>query len=111
LFSCGCATKHFYPAYDERLPAPCGVPEEVYNDGLSPEQEDEWERVLEEIGRVPFIVYPNICARCGCLWPQMFRVADEEWRRYVEPFMRDQMLCVPCYLWIKAVIDDADVDP
>jgi len=24
--------------------------------------------------RVPFILYPNLCAKCGTLWPEMFMV-------------------------------------
>jgi hypothetical protein len=27
--------------------------------------------------RVPFILYPNLCAKCGTLWPEMFMVPDE----------------------------------
>jgi hypothetical protein len=56
--------------------------------------------------RIPFIVYPNLCARCGMLWPEMFNVPNEEWRRYVEPAMRKEMLCRPCYDRIKQWIDD-----
>jgi hypothetical protein len=68
-------------------------------------QEVEWERALEKKGRVPFIVYPNLCARCGKLWPPMFMVPDEEWKAYVEPARRREMLCHRCYGWIKKVIE------
>jgi len=53
------------------------------------------------------IVYPNLYARCGALWPEMFRVPDEEWARYVQPDKRDEMLCRACYDAIKRMIDEA----
>ena len=57
--------------------------------------------------RVPFILYPNLCAKCGTLWPEMFMVPDEEWERYIEPRMRQEMLCKACYTQIKEWIDGA----
>jgi hypothetical protein len=62
---------------------------------------------LEAKGRVPYIQYPNLCAKCGVLWPEMFSVPDEDWERYVEPRMRERMLCEACYRQIKTLIDDA----
>jgi hypothetical protein len=44
--------------------------------------------ILDDKGRIPFIMYPNLCAKCGTLWPEMFSVPDEEWERYIEPRMR-----------------------
>lgn len=67
----------------------------------------EWRRLLNEKGRVPYIVYPNMCARCGALWPEMFSVPDEEWKRYVEIGERDKMLCKSCYSQIRTLIDNA----
>jgi len=55
--------------------------------------------------RVPFILYPNLCAKCGTLWPEMFMVPDEEWERYIEPRMRGKMLCEACYTQIKEWVD------
>jgi hypothetical protein len=55
--------------------------------------------------RVPYIEYPNICAKCGKLWPNMFMVPNEEWKHYIEPEMRDKMLCMDCYATIKYLID------
>ena len=49
--------------------------------------------MLKDKGLIPFIEYPNMCAKCGELWPEMFRVSDAEWRRYIEPSQRDKMLC------------------
>jgi len=84
-----------------------GLPVRVYFDGLPEDKRAEWERILEAKGRIPWICYPNICRRCGALWPHMFQVSSEEWNRYVEPTMRDCMLCEECYTWIKEQIDEA----
>jgi hypothetical protein len=32
--------------------------------------------MLKDKGLIPFIEYPNMCAKCGELWPEMFRVSD-----------------------------------
>jgi hypothetical protein len=37
----------------------------------------------------------------------MFMVPDEEWERYIEPRMRQEMLCEACYKQIKEWIDGA----
>ena len=118
--SCGCDVAHFHPDYRtlrNRIPenfaqmteaeraASFGLPLAVYNSGLPPEQQAEWAGVEAEKGRVPFILYPNICRRCGALWPEMFSVSDEEWERYVQPDERDEMLCLGCYRQIKGYID------
>ena len=66
------------------------------------------EFALETKGRIPFIMYPNLCARCGVLWPEMFMVPDEEWKHYIEPAMRREMLCRVCYEQIKKWIDEAE---
>jgi hypothetical protein len=58
-------------------------------------------RDVPEKERVPFILYPNLCAKCGTLWPEMFSVPDEEWERYIELTMREEILCEPCYRQIK----------
>src|SRR5947209_8780073 len=79
----------------------------VYEFGLTPEQRKQWERTLNDKGRVPFIMYPNMCVKCGKLWPEMFSVPDKEWERYVEKGERDKMLCKPCYDQIKIWIDES----
>src|SRR5262249_27477601 len=35
--------------------------------GLTSKQRMQWERTLNDKGRVPFIMYPNMCAKCGKL--------------------------------------------
>jgi hypothetical protein len=72
---------------------------------LTDTQIRRWETLLEDKGRIPFIEYPNLCAKCGMLWPEMFLVPDPEWKHYVELPMRGQMLCQTCYAQIRAWID------
>jgi hypothetical protein len=113
LLSCGCHNRRFYPSYDPRmnpvtfefLVPYAGLPKDVYANGLPDDQAEEWGRILEETGRIPYIVYPCLCARCGALWPDMFRVPDEEWTRYVQLSEQQKMLCRACYDWVKKVID------
>lgn len=96
LLSCGCVYKV--------LAIDCSPGTVVYEEGPSEEQENAWLKLLEEKGRVPYIVYPNMCARCGKLWPDMFGVSNEEWEKYVEKFQRHKMLCRSCYDTIKILI-------
>ena len=74
---------------------------------LTKKQWQKWERLLSDKGRVPFIEYPTICAKCGVLWPELFMVPDEEWNRHVEIKERDKVLCKSCYGQIRAWIDNA----
>lgn len=71
---------------------------------------ESWQNVLEKKGRVPFIEYPIICARCGVLWPHFFKVPDDEWEHYIQPDERSSILCRECYNEIKALIDNAQGD-
>lgn len=70
----------------------------------------QWIYMISDKGRIPWIQYPNVCTRCGKLWPDMFSVPGEEWMQYIEPAMRGKMLCEPCYREIKALIDKAGND-
>jgi hypothetical protein len=79
----------------------------THQQGFSPAQQAQWEAQLRREGRVPYIVYPVLCAKCGALWPEFFRVPDAEWTRYIQIDMRDAVLCRPCYEYIKQVIDAA----
>jgi len=118
--SCGCELRHFYPAYrrdhfpenfaamtEEERAGSAGLPLAVYKNGLPAAQRKEWRRLEDAKGRVPFIMYPNLCRRCGERWPSMFRVSDEEWERYVQLSERAEMLCRGCYDQIQGYIDGA----
>jgi len=60
---------------------------------------------FEEKDRIPYIKYPIVCAKCGANWPDFFMVADEEWRKYIEPNKRRSVICLSCYSEIKTLID------
>jgi hypothetical protein len=77
----------------------------AYSHGLTDAQQGDWKKLLSDKGRIPFILYPNLCAKCGTLWPEMFLVPDPEWKHYIEPRMQREMLCQACYKQIKAWID------
>lgn len=105
LISCGCCYRHFYPSYEAGAKW-AKLPKDVYEKGLPEDQEREWwDVILLAKGRVPYIVWPNICARCGALWPEMFRVSDTEWEKYVEIAERDKMLCRLCFDEVKKLIN------
>jgi hypothetical protein len=112
---CGCLEGELhaiFPCFQEKCPF-CGhqlvTCDCAFEKRLG--QGRRWEQLLEKKGRVPFIVYPNVCARCGKLWPPMFMVPDEEWERYVEPAMRREIMCRECFTWIKKMIDGAARPP
>ena len=100
LISCGCAYKI--------LDIDCSEGTWAYRHGLTSLQADVWEGLLEGKGYIPYIVYPNICARCGFLWPDMFEVSDEEWEKYIPICERDKILCRKCYDEIKSLIDNVE---
>ena len=127
--SCECSLRHFYPnmsglleilELDKKLEGigdrvgmialptweRMGIPEFVYKNGLSDDQQSEWDSIEAKKGRVPFISYPNLCRRCGELWPDMFMVPEEAWEKYVEIGERDKMLCRECWDQIKGYIDE-----
>lgn len=105
LICCDCIYEYFGYTIDPYHPT-SGLPAEIYENGLSAAKEREWIRHLEStVGRIPYIVYPNVCARCGELWPDMFKVPDEEWKKYVAPGERGKILCQQCYDEIKLLID------
>ena len=104
LISCMCCYSMLGYSYDWGAPN-CGLPEEVYKHGLSDEETDKWLDMLDEKGRVPYIRWPNLCTYCGKLWPDMFRVPDEEWKKYIRMDHQNDMICIDCWNHIKSVID------
>lgn len=95
LISCDCACRILGIDHSEGTRA--------WHHGLTPEQDREWAEKLAEKGRVPYIRWPNLCAYCGELWPEMFVVPDDEWKKFIQADMRDKMICRPCYDWIREV--------
>jgi hypothetical protein len=80
----------------------------AFSNGLTEEQEEQWLAMLTEKGRIPYMQWPNLCAYCGKLWPDMFRVPDEEWKKYIQPNKRREMVCRECFDHIKGLIDAAE---
>jgi len=68
---------------------------------------EQWRAIVAAKGRVPFISYPSMCARCGTLWPQPFNVANAEWKKYIKIGQRKATICHSCFQSIKRLIDRA----
>ena len=96
LISCGCCYRE--------LDIDVSPGTSAYKYGLTQSQSVLWQQRLAQKGRVPWIEYPDLCVRCGSLWPESFSVSDEDWVKYVEPAQRGKMLCFSCYAAIKHLI-------
>jgi hypothetical protein len=99
LISCDCCY--------EIMGIDCSPGSKAYKNGLTKTQSKIWNLLLTRKGLVPFIVFPNLCARCGQLWPDTFLVLDAEWKKYVPILERGRMLCRSCFDLIKELIDGA----
>jgi hypothetical protein len=97
LISCDCLEKHVDVSRCE----------DDGGDFYLPEIARKWEAILKKKGRIPFIYYPVLCAKCGAVSPEFFRVTDRVWKSYVQPDKQDKVLCRDCFDWIKATIDKA----
>jgi hypothetical protein len=55
---------------------------------------------------IPYIVWPNICSRCGKLWPDILEamLLDKEWLGLVGPAERHAILCKPCLNVIRRLM-------
>lgn len=104
LLSCPCCYKQLGFDYNFNKPF-CGLPEDIYKNGLPLDLQSKWENILERKGLIPYIVYPVICSKCGKLWPDFFMVSDEEWKKYIQKDMQDTVICLKCYKHIKNKID------
>ena len=108
--SCGCRYKHFYPSYKcartlsemVDLENTNGLPKDVYENGLPLEQAEEWDRLCERKGFIPYIVLPNLCARCGKTWPDFFMA--EDWATAIPRNIHKEILCVQCYELVKSFV-------
>lgn len=103
LATCSCKYSMLEYNYDWNAKW-CGLPKEVYENGLPKEKEKAWMGALGGI-RVPWIQYPNLCIKCGKLWPDMFSVPTQEWNHYIEKNQRNKVICRQCYDFIKDCID------
>jgi hypothetical protein len=96
LISCDCCYKQIGIDVSEGTWA--------YEHGLTVQQEEQWLKFLELKGRVPYIVFPNMCMRCGQLWPEMFHVDNDRWWAAVPIAKRGGILCMDCFVEIENLI-------
>jgi hypothetical protein len=108
LSTCDCVYDMLGLKNEKHGPETHYLPYDTFVRGLTDKQHETWFRLCEARGRVPYILWPNLCGRCGALWPEMFRVPDEAWEKYVEIRERHKMLCRSCYDTIKKWIDDVE---
>jgi hypothetical protein len=76
-------SRHFQP--DRHGPATAHLPPRIYAHGVSRVRLRLGKKRLAARGRIPFVLYPILCGRCGMLWPEFFRVPDAEWQHYIQP--------------------------
>ena len=77
------------------------LPPFEYHNGLSQAQSIRWDQILRAAGLVPFIQWPVLCSMCGGLWPEFFRVPDDEWRATIPAQYHRAVICRPCYETIQ----------
>ena len=53
--------------------------------------------------RIPWVNIPNLCFLCGKREPEDFYVPDEEWKKFVPPNLKKEILCKPCYIRLKGL--------
>jgi len=103
LLFCGC--------WESKLTAVgLEVPAELEDDfeiRLPEKWDNKWTKMLSKKGRIPYIYYPVICARCGKVNPRFFRVSDKKWKKYIQPNMRNEVLCKRCFKFVVKAINDA----
>lgn len=93
LLACGCCYKKLGIDVSPRTWA--------YKHGLTDEQSKQWEEMLEQKGRIPYILSPCKCGLCGQQWPDDFSVDDRTWTKYVIPSLQAEALCLDCFSELK----------
>ena len=106
-FAEGCGCQYDLLGLRSRLHSPQreGLSGQVFEGGLSPEQDARWKTILEARGRLPFLDKPLMCERCGVLWPDLFMVQDLVWEYYAGPLFRDSLLCEQCFREVREALD------
>lgn len=103
LISCFCCYYMLDLVDDETYPDTDGLSPDIYENGLSDEQERAWASILSRAGRIPYIRYPIVCACCGKLWPDLFMVSDDEWNKNIQKDMRRTVICRDCFQYIRYI--------
>ena len=72
------------------------------------EDEDRREayiRLLKAVGRVRYVATFLRCGNCGECPPEEYWVPDRVWRFYVPVDLREKVLCLECFRFIKGRVD------
>jgi hypothetical protein len=104
LISCDCPYKVLGLDFDISKPF-CGLPQAIYEKGLTKEMNQKLLEGLDKKGRVPYILYPSICGRCGKVNPEFFMVPAWVWWKYIQKGSRKLILCEGCWSTIVNLID------
>ncbi len=59
--------------------------------------------------RIPHIVYPQRCARCGGAYPQYFSVPDAVWNQAIQRNYREAVVCQECFVYIQYLLGQRPV--
>lgn len=98
LLSCDCVYERLGLVDQSRYgPETAHLPPEIYEKGLTEAQAMQWDALLRQQGLIPFILWPVHCAMCGLLWPDFFRVPDEEWKTFIPQAYQRAVICRLCY--------------
>jgi hypothetical protein len=89
LISCGCCY--------ELLKIDVSEGTWAYSHGLTDEQAEQFEHLLDVKGKIPWVQIPVLCELCGEVFPDFFHVPNEEWQKYVIPPLQHTVLCRICY--------------
>jgi len=56
--------------------------------------------------RVPYIQPIVNCSICGVLFPDMFKVQDSDWDKFVPPRLKHEWICRQCYDELKKMFPE-----
>ena len=103
LLTCGCRYTEVGYNIDN-------LPEDISNNGLDDVEREKWKEKLQEKGRIPYIFYPNICNKCGVLWPIYINIPPEDLMKYTFIDGKRHLFCRTCYNEVKSMIDTGQQD-
>ncbi len=103
LLTCGCKFTKLGYDFDN-------LPEDISKIGLNEVDREKWKNILEQKGRIPYIFYPNICSKCGVLWPIYINIPPKDLMKYTFFDGKRNLFCRNCYNEIKSLIDNGKQD-
>ena len=78
--------------------------------GLNDGDREKSKEKLQKKKRIPFIFYPNICSKCGVLWPIYINIPPEDLMKYTFIDGKRHLLCRMCYNEVRSMIDGGQKD-